>query len=406
MAVKKWTMSKEAEYRHPIDILPEAKTILEKHFNVLGYYNISTHIQNPQFVLKSIEHDHKGSYNHNDRLVFLLFDHDFYLDGKGPGWALYNLQLIFRYLDITNRFALILTHQSCIDTYSQEVQKIITSDDTSFGVIKTCLNRQWIETIDDPGSNSDQIQKSYCLLSRQSRPHRTYFTAKLWEHNLLDQGIVGYNNIDETKDQDTTTGVLPRSTTPCLVEQEFLYAPKSYQRLTLRNKNNQTVYQQFDCKYKSYKNFEDQIDIYNKYDSMCFDRFTPIQQALVYVGIETQYNIDVPFWSRISLRGILERRPFVIVGCPGVLAQLQEHGFKTFNEFWSEDYDRETDFERRVDMIIEILQKFSGMSPKQLTNLYQRMQTILDYNFDYYSNHFKKQQIDLFDTNCERNLNT
>jgi hypothetical protein len=314
--------------------------------------------------------------------------------------------LIFRYLDITNRFALILTHQGCIDTYSQEVQKILTSDDTSFGVIKTCLNRQWIEPVDDLGANVDQIQKSYCLLSRQSRPQRTYVTAKLWEQKLLDHGIVGYNNIDETQDQDTTTGVLPRSTTPCLVEQEFLYAPKSYQRLTLRNKNNQTVYQQFDNKYKSYKNFEDQIDIYNKYDSMEFNRYTPIQQGLIYVGLETQYNINVPYWSRISLRGIVERRPFVIVGCPGVLAQLQELGFKTFNEFWSEDYDRETDFEKRVDMIIEILKKFAGMSPKQLTTLYQRMQTILDHNFDYYSKHFKKQQIDLFDTNCERNLNT
>lgn len=406
MALKKWTMTKQAERRHNIDILPEAKTILEKHFNIVAYYNLSTHIRNPQFILESIQQDHKITYDHRDRLVFLLFDHDFYLDGEGPGWALYNLQLIFRYLDITNRFALILTHQSAIDTYSQKVQKTLTSDETCFQVIKTCLNRQWIESVPDPGSNFEQIQKSYCLLSRQSRPHRTFFTSKLWEHNLLDQGIVGYNNIDETKDQDTITGVLSKSSTPCLVEQEFLYAPKSYQRLTFRNKNNPTVYQQFDSMYKSYKNFEDKIDIYNKYDSMCFDQYTPIQQALIYVGIETQFNIDVPFWSRISLRGILERRPFVIVGCPGVLAQLQEYGFRTFDEFWSEDYDCETDFEKRVDMIIEILQKFAGMSPKQLTDLYQRMHNIINYNFDYYTNHFKNQQIDLFNNNCERNLNT
>lgn len=70
---------------------------------------------------------------------------------------------------------------------------------------------------------------------------------------------------------------------------------------------------------------------------------------------ETFFNEDAMFHSEKIFKTILAAHPFVIVGKNNSLKSLHKLGFKTFNNFWSEDYDKEIDHEKRLQKIVETI---------------------------------------------------
>ena len=54
-------------------------------------------------------------------------------------------------------------------------------------------------------------------------------------------------------------------------------------------------------------------------------------------------------------------------------------GFKTFNNFWNEDYDGFADGNRYAK-ILDLIDQLSTLSVNELNDIYQDMQPILDHN--------------------------
>lgn len=77
-------------------------------------------------------------------------------------------------------------------------------------------------------------------------------------------------------------------------------------------------------------------------------------------------------------RPIIARRPFIVMSNLHYLQNLRRLGFKTFGEFWSEDYDNYK-LEQRIQKIFETLTYIS--KKENLTELLNGMQDILDYNY-------------------------
>lgn len=81
-------------------------------------------------------------------------------------------------------------------------------------------------------------------------------------------------------------------------------------------------------------------------------------------------------------RCIVARRPFIVVSNPWFLNNLQQLGFKTFNQWWKEDYDEIGDTVERIRSIELLLDVISKWSLVELTTKLQEMQLVLDHNYN------------------------
>ena len=79
-------------------------------------------------------------------------------------------------------------------------------------------------------------------------------------------------------------------------------------------------------------------------------------------------------------RCIIARRPFIVMSNSNYLANLHKLGFKTFDEYWSEDYDLYS-IQDRIGQIENILSIISNWSIDTLHTNLNDMQDILDHNY-------------------------
>jgi hypothetical protein len=87
-------------------------------------------------------------------------------------------------------------------------------------------------------------------------------------------------------------------------------------------------------------------------------------------------------------------KPFIIVGQYKTLKTLKSYGFKTFSPIINEDYDSERDNEKRMDMVIKEIKKFSEMPISEVDRIFWQFKDILVHNFL----HLKKYINDIDDT--------
>jgi hypothetical protein len=78
---------------------------------------------------------------------------------------------------------------------------------------------------------------------------------------------------------------------------------------------------------------------------------------------------------------MLLKKPFVIFGSKDYMAYLRQMGFRTFADFWDEDYDGYQGKERYL-RIIKLIDQIAELSREQLESMYWDMQYTLDHNYD------------------------
>jgi hypothetical protein len=82
-----------------------------------------------------------------------------------------------------------------------------------------------------------------------------------------------------------------------------------------------------------------------------------------------------------SARPMWLKKPFIMFASRDYLCYMRQMGFKTFNDFWSEDYDGYEGRDRLV-RIIKLIDTLASKSKQELNEIYQGMQSVLDYNYD------------------------
>lgn len=87
------------------------------------------------------------------------------------------------------------------------------------------------------------------------------------------------------------------------------------------------------------------------------------------------------FVTEKTVRPILLKKPMIIVGPSNYLDYLHQLGFKTFADFWSEEYDGHDGRERYL-RILQLIDDLSKKSKIELEQIYNEMQPILDYNYN------------------------
>lgn len=106
------------------------------------------------------------------------------------------------------------------------------------------------------------------------------------------------------------------------------------------------------------------------------------QNSLVSIITETNFNANEVTLTEKSFKPSKEKHPFIIVGAPGALQAFRDMGFKTFSEFWDENYDNLTDPRQRMTAILNVMQYIGSWNHDQIRDFRRRVKPVLDHNYE------------------------
>jgi hypothetical protein len=130
-------------------------------------------------------------------------------------------------------------------------------------------------------------------------------------------------------------------------------------------------------------NFNWEIDglyIPNKVNPSNLFNIDTIKSHFLYLVTESLINNNTLFISEKTFKPIYSFRPFIILGTPNTLNKLKEMGFKTFDKWWDESYDTESNLTKRVDKILNILEFICNKDNNDLICMLKEMEEILIHN--------------------------
>lgn len=127
-------------------------------------------------------------------------------------------------------------------------------------------------------------------------------------------------------------------------------------------------------------------DIMNKSHAISGSYFS---RVFCHIVTETLFIDDTLHLTEKSLRPMVNRRPFLMLGPPGSLGLLRRYGFQTFNSYWSESYDDIKDPWDRLDAVMSIVNELNRMTLQDMEAMLIDMRNILQHNFNHFYNGFK-----------------
>lgn len=105
-------------------------------------------------------------------------------------------------------------------------------------------------------------------------------------------------------------------------------------------------------------------------------------ETFVSVVSETIVEENSIFFSEKIVKPIYCCQPFILFGNPGSLKKLKSLGYMTFGDFWDESYDEETNYVKRMEMIIDILETLSEKTETELYEMIIEMEPIFTHNYN------------------------
>lgn len=97
---------------------------------------------------------------------------------------------------------------------------------------------------------------------------------------------------------------------------------------------------------------------------------------------ESRFAQPTANYSEKVYQAMFFRKPFILVAPPLTMRYLREDGFKTFGDFWDENYDLYFNHGDRMGLIFEVIEFINYHPIEQLREMYLKMTDILDHNFN------------------------
>lgn len=216
-----------------------------------------------------------------------------------------------------------------------------------------------------------EFDRTFISLNRlctKERSYRLNLVAEILERNLVDKGYVSlqlFNN-----DQNML--------------KDELFDPHS-----LLSKNAKIkVFKQLSKISNNLTLDTDQVKGFAS-ANMGYGEHKLLQSGLWNIVTETVFYHRKLHLTEKIFKPIVVHRPFILVAAPGNLAYLKTYGFKTFDRWIDESYDLEEDNDKRIQMIVDEIEKLSNLSWEDTLAMYDEMREVLKYNFDHFYGDFK-----------------
>lgn len=105
------------------------------------------------------------------------------------------------------------------------------------------------------------------------------------------------------------------------------------------------------------------------------------KSSLISVVTETNFLENEISMTEKSIKPVKEKHPFIIVGVKGTLKAYHNLGYKTFSDFWSEEYDSIENSWERLREIVRVCREISEWTDDKILDFKKQVKPILDYNF-------------------------
>lgn len=218
-----------------------------------------------------------------------------------------------------------------------------------------------------------KIKKKYITFNRitgNSRAYRSIFIAELQKNNLLEYGHVSYSDI---------------------CPEHGHYSTSIHEIIKKHNISSDYV---SECKdVLDTINFPLRIDFKDEHlipnGSQTLNAIPEMMESFLHIVTETCFWETKEHLTEKIFKPIVARQPFVLLGCSNNLKYLKSYGFKTFDSWWDESYDRIDDPIERIQAVVKIIKDICAMPTEELERMLNGMQYILDYNYNlFYSKEF------------------
>jgi hypothetical protein len=97
------------------------------------------------------------------------------------------------------------------------------------------------------------------------------------------------------------------------------------------------------------------------------------------IVLETVYDQRIHLTEK-TLRPLACGHPFMILNGPGALETIRSYGFKTFQPYINESYDKEQDPTKRMDMVLREMRRINSSSEKYQKWIWDGCQEVAEYN--------------------------
>lgn len=235
----------------------------------------------------------------------------------------------------------------------------IISYPSAQNVFYTQLHAGWLS---EGEYNTETIpNKTFLCWNRRFRPHRTELSLALDKEGLIDKSYYSLGLYDpENPDGNFKTTIDLHSNPFLNITSEDAEKLVAKLPLVIDNKN----------------------DIIQMCEDRNMESRTFYQNSLVSIVTETNYDLPEVTLTEKSFKPAKEKHPFIIVGVNGAIKSIQDLGFKTFSEFWSEEYDNIKDTRRRMVEIIRVCKEIAAWDNNKILDFKRRVKPILDHNFN------------------------
>ena len=211
-------------------------------------------------------------------------------------------------------------------------------------------NELQIDTSTKTNLQYKKKNKSYIFncLNKRDRNHRAWFYTKLYQNDLLDDGLISMSNFSNGHYMDG------KSIHPELIK-------KVNETLPMWANGPNNIH-------------DDGYYIRRIQHDLCLRSYVTVVSEASFAD-----DNNTLFLSEKTFKAIASRHPFIILGDRYSLKKLHELGYKTFDGFIDESYDRLPTHER-MDAIIKSLKDLR--SKKHLNSWYKELQPILNHNYN------------------------
>lgn len=113
-----------------------------------------------------------------------------------------------------------------------------------------------------------------------------------------------------------------------------------------------------------------------------------IQCSFVNLITETRYATPTLNITEKTIKPIVVFRPFIMLGPPNTLQFIRDLGFKTFDEFWNEEYDYIQDHTDRFEAVYGLIKSLLSKSNNELEEMLVAMRPVLEHNKNHLKSNF------------------
>lgn len=101
---------------------------------------------------------------------------------------------------------------------------------------------------------------------------------------------------------------------------------------------------------------------------------------------ETTFYDNQLFISEKIIKPLVNYQPFIVFGPSGYLRELNKYGFKTFSDFWDEDYDLVEDPMQRLNLLLKLVKTLNNKSIEEVNDIYRSTKEICIFNRNLFYN--------------------